>query len=341
MYRYLYKHYRISSFSKTASYLKKQLEVTPSNSVLLTEMAWVKYNLFKDDEALEYANKAEKFSSGFPHLWYVKGIVLRSQEKYIKSIELWDKFLTMHIDELAANVGGRQLAMSMQNDARFFKASCLYCLERDTDALPLIKDHIANRRKGLESDFTIKEAKAFLRILEFNADYSNMQSSSLYKEKAIPLSGSTGYMTYFQGKRAEAHLHKLQIQKKWNTIVAYLKRKCREFPNEYWLKTKLAEYLYLQDDKSCLRYAEAAYQMASEDMLVVYNYACALYLNGRYADAFQKLQIIKDRGLDYIAYSEHGEGLRWAKKLMNDTETLRLNILGQGETSSSDDRGQV
>lgn len=327
MYRYLYKHYRISSFSKTASYIKKQLEITPSNSVLLTEMAWVKYNLFKDDEALEYANKAEKYSPCFPHLWYVKGIVLRSQEKYMKSIELWDKFLTIHIDELAANVGGRQLAMSMQNDARFFKASCLYCLERDTDALPLIKDHIANRRKGLESDFSLKEAKEFLRILEFNADYSNMQSSSLYKEKAIPLSGSTGYMTYFQGKRAEAHLHKLQIQKKWNTIVAYLKRKCREFPNEYWLKTKLAEYLYLQDDKSCLRYAEAAYQMASEDMLVVYNYACALYLNGRYADAFQKLQIIKDRGLDYIAYSEHGEGLRWAKKLMNDTETLRLNIL--------------
>ena len=134
-------------------------------------------------------------------------------------------------------------------------------------------------------------------------------------------------MTYFQGKRAEAHLHKLQIQKKWNTIVAYLKRKCREFPNEYWLKTKLAEYLYLQDDKSCLRYAEAAYQMASEDMLVVYNYACALYLNGRYADAFQKLQIIKDRGLDYIAYSEHGEGLRWAKKLLTDTETLSSSLL--------------
>ena len=60
MYRYLYKHYRISSFSKTASYIKKQLEITPSNSVLLTEMAWVKYNLFKDDEALEYANIAKK-----------------------------------------------------------------------------------------------------------------------------------------------------------------------------------------------------------------------------------------------------------------------------------------
>lgn len=341
MYRYLYNQYRICSFRKTTIILYKQLEDEPSNPQLLAEMAWVKFNLFKDKEALEYANRAELISPTQPRLWYIKGIILQSQDVFSKSIDYWNKILREGIETLTVAVGGRRYALSMQNDARFYKATCLYSMGRDREALGLVREHIANRRRGLESDFTIKEAKAFLRILEFNADYSNMQSSSLYKEKAIPLSGSTGYMTYFQGKRAEAHLHKLQIQKKWNTIVAYLKRKCREFPNEYWLKTKLAEYLYLQDDKSCLRYAEAAYQMASEDMLVVYNYACALYLNGRYADAFQKLQIIKDRGLDYIAYSEHGEGLRWAKKLMNDTETLRLNILGQGETSSSDDRGQV
>lgn len=334
MYRYLYKHYRISSFSKTASYLKKQLEVTPSNSVLLTEMAWVKYNLFKDDEALEYANKAEKFSSGFPHLWYVKGIVLRSQEKYIKSIELWDKFLTMHIDELAANVGGRQLAMSMQNDARFFKASCLYCLERDTDALPLIKDHIANRRKGLESDFSLKEAKEFLRILEFCVGNSNIKSISLDSEASTFSRKSVGYMTYSQGKNVERHLKDLQKRKEISDIIAYLKRKCREFPNEYWLMTVLAEYLYLNGDKSCLKYAEKAYRMAGDDMLVVYNYACSLYLNGEYPDALTQLQLIKDKGIDYIAYSEHGEGMRWAKKIMSDTEKMWLIIREKMEKSS-------
>ena len=331
MFRYLYNQYRISSFKKAAIILYKQLEDEPSNPHLLEEMAWVKFNLFKDKEALEYANRAELISPTQPILWYIKGIVLRSQDVFPESIDYWNRILREGIEALTVAVRGRQYALSMQNDARFYKATCLYSMGSDREALGLVREHIANRRRGLESDFTIKEAKNFLRILEFNADYSNMHSLSLDKEKAIPLNGSAGYMTYSQGKRVGAYLRKLKIQKEWNTIVAYLKRKCREFPNEYWLKTKLAEYLYFQDDKSCLRYAEAAYQMAGEDMLVVYNYACALYLDERYADAFQKLQIIKDRGLDYIAYSEHGEGLRWAKKLMNDTETLRSKILDHGD----------
>ena len=327
MYKRLYNHYRISSFKKTAIVLYKQLEEEPSNPQLLAEMAWVKFNLFKDEEALEYINRAEQTLPTMPLFWYVKGIILRSQEFFEESIDYWNKILRESIGALTVAVGGRQYALSMQNDARFYKATCFYGIGRDREALGLVREHIANRRRGLESDFTVKEARDFLRVLEFNATYSNKQSPSHDKEKLIPTNGSAGYMTYSQGKRVEAYLHKLKTQKGWNTIVAYLKRKCREFPKEYWLKTSLAEYLYLQNDRSCLRYAEAAYQMAGEDMLVVYNYACALYLNGRYADAFQQLQIIKDRGLDYIAYSEHGEGLRWAKKLLTDTETLSSSLL--------------
>lgn len=57
----------------------------------------------------------------------------------------------------------------------------------------------------------------------------------------------------------------------------------------------------------------------SQSPLVKYNYAIALMLNGLSAEACSQFQEIVALGLDYIAYSEHGEGIRWAKKLLRDT----------------------
>lgn len=336
MYKYLSRRYKIKSFKKTASYLRKQLSRVPSDPVLLTEMAWVKYNLFKDKEALEYANRAELYSPSLPHLWYVKGIILRSQENYTESIPFWDRILSTPIEVLEIKEGGKQIALSMQNDARFYKASCLYCLGKDKEAMALVQKHILNRKKGLASDFNLKEANDFLRILKFNNRNSDLNTISLKKDAIIVSGYSAGYMTRSQGQKVENHLHHLQAQKEWSAIIAYLKRKCREYPCDYWLKTELAEYLYLQNDKSCLKYAEAAYKIENDDMLVVYNYACALYLNEKYSLALEKVEIIIKNDINYIAYGEHGEGKRWAKKLMHDAEQLRLRICDAN--SESEDR---
>ena len=143
MYKLLFNRYGIGSFKKTASHLKEQLASAPFDPVLLTEMAWVKYNLFKDLEALEYADMAEKYSPSLPRLWYVKGIILRSQESYMESVVFWNKILALHIEELGAKEGGKHIALSMLNDARFYKASCLYCLGDDKKAMALVKEHIS------------------------------------------------------------------------------------------------------------------------------------------------------------------------------------------------------
>lgn len=322
MYRFLYNQYKISSFKKTASCINERLGNDPFNPDLLTEMAWIKYNLFKDEEALEYANKAEFLSPALPLLWYVKGVILRSKDDYEASIDYWNKILQEDFEVLASTLENKQIAMSLQNDAHFYKATCLYSMRHDAEALVLIREHVKSRRRGLESDFTVKEARNFLRILEFSVDNSNLQRLYHNMDKSVAIRGSAGYMTLLQRKNVEMHLRELKTQKEWSAIIIYLKRKCREFPNEYWLKTELAEYLYIQGNKTCLKYAKDAYRMAPDDMLAVYNYACALYLNEKYIEALKKLTIIKDKGVDYIAYSEHGEGMKWAKKLMNDAKKI-------------------
>ena len=74
------------------------------------------------------------------------------------------------------------------------------------------------------------------------------------------------------------------------------------------------------DKVSCLAYAKAAFEQEPYDPLVKYDYAVALMLNGLFSDALLQFEEIVALGLDYIAFSEHGEGIRWAKKLLRETQ---------------------
>jgi len=303
-------------FSKAKRLLQKRLEEQSDDVYLLTQMANVLWNLGKDEEALLFADKALKVNSVYPLLIYTRGQILWSLERFEESIEMWNILLHMDFLDVSGNEFGNKWAKSVVNDALFYKADCLYCLYRKTEAKECLLEHMAHRRKGQESDFTIKECRDFLRILEFSSDNPDTNSMDV----------STGYASSIQSHRIEKHIKELASKKDWTQLIRYLKRKCEEFPKEYWFKTELAEYLYLEGNKACLRYAKEAFDIAPDDMLVVYNYAYSLYINERYEEAENALMIIREKGLDYIAYSEHGEGMRWAKKLMQDTEKLLEKI---------------
>ena len=45
-----------------------------------------------------------------------------------------------------------------------------------------------------------------------------------------------------------------------------------------------------------------------------------LMFNGLSEDALLQFEELVALGLDYIAFSEHGEGVRWAKKLLRNTQ---------------------
>lgn len=110
-------------------------------------------------------------------------------------------------------------------------------------------------------------------------------------------------------------------------MVRYLKVICKHYPNEYYLKTILSEFCKtLGHITECLMYARDAFMQEPNDPLVKYNYAVALALNGQTDKALAQFEEIVTLGCDYIAFSEHGEGMRWAKKLLRDTQYYILKI---------------
>ena len=68
-----------------------------------------------------------------------------------------------------------------------------------------------------------------------------------------------------------------------------------------------------------MKYAKEAFMQEPDDPLVKYNYAAALMINGLTDDAITQFEEIVALGADYIAFSEHGEGMRWAQKLLRNT----------------------
>ena len=254
--------------------------------------------------------KAKEIDSDYPLMLFTLGQILWSLEDNSASIEVWDKLLCADISSVADKGWGIKWAQSVMNDARFYKAMCLDSLDRMAEAKEQMEKHLACRRKGLESDFTLKEAKEFLLRLT----YCTIPDSSSEDD-------DIGWVSPKQWNRINRMLAKKKSDEQ--ALVSYLKRKSREFPREYYLKTLLTEHLAdMKRYAESLRYAEEAYEQEPTDMLVAYDYANALCYNGKYDDAIKIVSIVIQTDINIIAYGDHGEGLRWAKTLQRDAKEV-------------------
>ena len=210
--------------------------------------------------------------------------------------------------EVAEKGFGKGWAKSVINDARYYKALSLGELFRDKEALALMEEHLKHRGKGVRSDFTKKEATLFYKELK----YSYLNSDVDYSDE--------GYATRPQAHRIGRRMEALEDAKQWDKLVRYLKGVCKRYHREYYYKTLVSEYCIKAKNKAdCLKYAEEAFAQETNDPLVKYTYAVALKYCGRNEDALAQFEGLVALGLDYIAYSEHGEGMRWAKKIMRHT----------------------
>lgn len=296
-------------FKTAERVLHKALDKTPKNAYVLTQLANVLWNRCKDEEALNYANKAKEACSIMPLLNYTRGRILWSLERYEQSLEEWNIILNMTYAEVAQNGYGIRWAKSVINDARYYKADCLYHLFRDKEALNLMEEHLSHRGRGIESDFSKKEAILFYKVLKYS------------HPRAVAKTSDAGYASETQRNRILKKIDALEQSNDKEKLGRYLKVICKHYPKEYYLKTVLSEYCKSIGDKvGCLTNAKAAFEQEPNDPLVKYDYAVALMLNDLPSDALSQFEEIVTLGLDYIAFSEHGEGLRWAKKLLRNTQ---------------------
>ena len=305
-----------SIFKKALDVLDAYLADSPEDVYLLTQKANILWNMNKYDDAYSCIQQADALSSGDGLLEYTAGRLLWSMGMYKESIERWNRIIRADDIQMDLYGYGKRWFDAVQNDARYYKADCLFKLYKDKEALQLVKEHLKNRKKGLQSDFTIGEVRSFMRMLSYSDStiQRDMNACRVLKQQ--------------QAERIVKHINRLKDGKEWYSLEIYLKRKSREFPMDYWLKMELVEHYYRLKDKRCLEYAEEIYRMVPNDMLVAFDYACSLYLNGKLCDSLNVLKTIQGKGLDYIAYSEHGEGLQWARNLMKRTRSLMERING-------------
>ena len=306
-------------FKAAENLLRKKLEQEPENVYFLTQLANALWNLNKSEEALNYADKAKSISPTNPLTLFTRARVLGSLHKFEEAAAEWEELISMGEAEVAEKGFGKGWAKSVINDARYYKALSLGELSRDKEALALMEEHLKHRGKGVQSDFTKKEATLFYKELK----YSYLNSDVDYSDE--------GYATRPQAHRIGRRMEALEDAKQWDKLVHYLKGVCKRYPKEYYFHVRLSEYSKKVGNKAdCLKYAEEAFAQEPNDPLVKYNYAVALKYYGRNEDALAQFEGLVALGLDYIAYSEHGEGMRWAKKILRHTQRY-IDDIKQGK----------
>ena len=304
----LYQLIEQKRFKAVENLMRKKLEQEPENVYFLAQLANALWNLNKDEEALSYADKAKSISPTNPLTLFTRARVLGSLHKFEEAAAEWEELISMGEAEVAEKGFGKGWAKSVINDARYYRALSLGELNRDKEALALMEEHLKHRGKGVLSDFTKKEATLFYKELK----YSYLNSDVDYSDE--------GYATRPQAHRIGRRMDALEETRQWDKLVRYLKGVCKRYPKEYYFHVRLSEYSKKVGNKAdCLKYATNAFAQEPNDPLVKYNYAVALKYCGRNEDALAQFEGLVALGLDYIAYSEHGEGMRWAKKIMRHT----------------------
>jgi len=114
-------------------------------------------------------------------------------------------------------------------------------------------------------------------------------------------------------------INKLFKEEKWLEAREFLLEWLKENPDSHWLLTRIAT-TYYQENKYdiALKYVEQALKIAPQCPLVLWNYAETLYMVDKYVDAANVCNKLIRRGVKNIAYGDCGEGLRWARSLIND-----------------------
>ena len=311
-------------FKAVENLMRKKLEQEPENVYFLTQLANALWNLNKDEEALHYADKAKSISPTNPLTLFTRARVLGSLHKFEACAAEWEELISMGETEVAEKGFGKGWAKSVINDARYYRALSLGELSRDKEALALMEEHLKNRGKGVRSNFTKKEATLFYKELK----YSYLNSEVDYSDE--------GYATRPQAHRIGRRMDALEEARQWDKLVRYLKGVCKRYPKEYYFHVRLSEYSKKVGNKAdCLKYATNAFAQEPNDPLVKYNYAVALKYCGRNEDALAQFEGLVALGLDYIAYSEHGEGMRWAKKIVRHSQRYIEEIKQKEETAEN------
>ena len=106
---------------------------------------------------------------------------------------------------------------------------------------------------------------------------------------------------------------------KWGQARKLLVQELDKNPEDHWCLTSLSTTYYEEKDYStALELTQGALELAPHCPLVLWDHACALDMTGHKEEAIQVWKSLLKKNVDSIAHNDCGEGIRWARSLLND-----------------------
>lgn len=286
------------------------------------------YDSGKYKAALQEIRRAHELEPDDLLIDYSEAGILFAMGEFVQADAIYHKLLSINEEELVKKSGGRGKSWSntIRLDCFYERARCRICMDDYLSGIALMKEHLAHRRKGLFSDFRKNEVEHDLFVREIEL-----------KNNVHPIPESSRLMNKSQSKLFSEHLKKLWTSADLKKIKKYLLRKLYAFPDEYFLHLSLVDvFERMEDNPTALIHAKAAFCQAEYDPLCIYTYAKILMKNSQFIEALIIINKLLLTDLKEIAYGPNGEGMRWAKSLLNDAlyiKSYSLNAIGEKEES--------
>ncbi len=157
----------------------QKLEADPEDHWLTTRLATTFYEQRDYAAAREWSEKAMRLAPECPLvLWdYAGALDMTGREE--EAIRIWRRLIERGAERIAADECGEGLrwAESLVNDCRYRAALSSFDLGKTEEALRLLREHLANRKPGLPSLYTLRDVRAKERMMLGSKQTSGVRAS--------------------------------------------------------------------------------------------------------------------------------------------------------------------
>lgn len=152
---------------KLVEFLNNASKTYANDAFALSELAENYYSceVQEFDKAFKCALRAYELSPTDPFICYRYGCALYYKDNYSKAIDIFQIILNSAVEDIISESfgEGKNYALSLLNDTRFMLGVVYLDMGAPKLAEPWLKEHLANRKRGIFSDFSRKQVLLILK----------------------------------------------------------------------------------------------------------------------------------------------------------------------------------
>ena len=290
-------------WQKQDSYLHDKLLQHPDDYEILSDISRLKYELGEPSEALKYARQARSIAPHDYSVLFNYALSLFGNDEYNAAFDAFNDIIQGGMQAISDSTCRRDTrhSKSIYIDSYLLAGLCRLYRNDFDQAERLLIEHINLRRRGIYSGTSLASVKKSL----------SQAINHIYQEQ---------YMGQIEGSKFQQLYDSVRKNENETERYTFLKSYFLKYPEDYFILVELSSVANNLDyHEEALKYSEKAMQIEPADYLVKYTYSIALIGVGENESAAKILKQILRSDINDIAYGEHGEGMKYAKQIMNDS----------------------